>query len=488
MAIISNPVSIELDDIQSLLIRGFGQLPVCTYILLEIEKPALAREWLTELLPFLSPATRFEPLTGLNIAFTHPGLAALGLAEENLRNFPIPFREGISASHRSRILGDYGASAPSQWRWGGEGRQPHCLLVLFARDEEVMARFQADHLARVTKAGGLRVVHQLDGYRRSDGKEQFGFHDSISQPVIKGSGRSGPDNDLIAPGEFVLGYLNEHAEYPFSPLIARAQGDLNLLPPDAAGSGLKDLGRNGTFLVYRQIQQHVDRFWAFMEEKTRKPDGQTDPEAQVRLAAKMVGRWPGGASLVKFPDGDPGIFISLPLWLASAPKQSARQLPRPGAQALAQDHTTPSHSAPGQALRPSHARRRNGKGPAFPGVQRRLRTAIRIHSEDLGQRRPAQMAERRSRSAHRRARPRGARLQTRPLHHTGGTCEPLRHRFTAVCHRAGRGLFLFSGFGGLPLPGLPLKTERRAVRRRKPGLPPRYPSKIRYWPPARWRG
>jgi deferrochelatase/peroxidase EfeB len=310
MAIISNPVSIELDDIQSLLIRGFGQLPVCTYILLEIEKPALAREWLTELLPFLSPATRFEPLTGLNIAFTHPGLAALGLAEENLRNFPIPFREGISASHRSRILGDYGASAPSQWRWGGEGRQPHCLLVLFARDEEVMARFQADHLARVTKAGGLRVVHQLDGYRRSDGKEQFGFHDSISQPVIKGSGRSGPDNDLIAPGEFVLGYLNEHAEYPFSPLIARAQGDLNLLPPDAAGSGLKDLGRNGTFLVYRQIQQHVDRFWAFMEEKTRKPDGQTDPEAQVRLAAKMVGRWPGGASLVKFPDGDPGIFMS----------------------------------------------------------------------------------------------------------------------------------------------------------------------------------
>ena len=69
-----------------------------------------------------------------------------------------------------------------------------------------------------------------------------------------------------------MGYKNEHDQYPFSPLIQQSQGNISLLKDDPTGRAKKDLGHNGTFMVYRQMQQHVDKFWDYMEEKTKNPD------------------------------------------------------------------------------------------------------------------------------------------------------------------------------------------------------------------------
>jgi Dyp-type peroxidase family len=79
---------------------------------------------------------------------------------------------------------------------------------------------------------------------------------------------------------------------------------LRLLLPDPAGSGAVDLGRNGSYLVVRQLQQDVDGFWLFLDTATRRADGSEDPAARTALAAKMVGRWPSGAPLVKAPGQD----------------------------------------------------------------------------------------------------------------------------------------------------------------------------------------
>ncbi len=313
MALESNPVSIELADIQGLLIRGYGQLPICRFLLLQIEDAAAVRKWLHSLVPQVTAATQFNKKHALNIAFTCEGLKAIGLADENVDNFPISFRQGMATEWRQRILGDFGESAPQNWRWGGADehwepvQQPHILLAMYGMDQEQLD--QLFHIQRgfIQESRGFKILYQQDGYRREDSKENFGFHDSISQPVIKGSGRKNvPGTNIVATGEFVLGYLNEHNLYPYSPLISLPQGNINLLSPDANGSGLKDLGRNGTFLVYRLMQQHVKEFKAFSREKTLNQDGKPEPEAQIKLEAKMVGRWPSGAPLVKFPDSDPG--------------------------------------------------------------------------------------------------------------------------------------------------------------------------------------
>ena len=55
----------------------------------------------------------------LNVAFTWPGLQALGLDSAALESFPGELREGMTNAYRARVLGDHGESAPERWRWGG---------------------------------------------------------------------------------------------------------------------------------------------------------------------------------------------------------------------------------------------------------------------------------------------------------------------------------------------------------------------------------
>lgn len=310
MAIVSNPRTIELKDIQGMVTRGYGKLLKTAYFHLEVTDAAKAKAWIKTVIPKIDSAepNKTELTETLHLAFTATGLTALGLSEVNLASFPIPFREGMDTENRNRQLGDYNANAPTGWRWGGkpEWNKLHLMLIFHTKDQAGLDKMIADQKAALTANGGLNLIYENQGYLRPDNKEPFGFHDGISQPTVKGSGRSGPENDIVETGEFLMGYKNEYGQYAYSPLIQEQQGDTSLLPPDAAGSGKKDLGRNGTFMVYRQMQQHVDAFWKFMEGKTKKPDGSIDKEAAIALASKCIGRWPSGASLVEFPDYDPG--------------------------------------------------------------------------------------------------------------------------------------------------------------------------------------
>ncbi len=82
----------------------------------------------------------------------------------------------------------------------------------------------------------------------------------------------------------MLGYRNEYGLLPDGPPA--------------------DLGRNGSFLVLRQLSQDVHGFWSFCERASARGDGSADAAARLRLAAKLVGRWPSGAPLALAPDGD----------------------------------------------------------------------------------------------------------------------------------------------------------------------------------------
>jgi len=87
-------------------------------------------------------------------------------------------------------------------------------------------------------------------------------------------------------------------------LVAPSEDPGSILPRDPAGSGQADLGRNGSYLVLRQLEQDVVGFWRFLGDATHGAGGAAGSGARLALAAKMVGRWPSGAPLVLAPDAD----------------------------------------------------------------------------------------------------------------------------------------------------------------------------------------
>jgi Dyp-type peroxidase family len=295
--------ALDRDDIQGIVFRGYGNLRAAKYAFFQIDDPALARSWLATVADAVSTGEDRPVETRLNVALTASGLTKLGLPAEILAMFSLEFVEGMVTTHRSRLLGDAGASAPEYWAWGGPTTPGiDVLLLVFARDEATLQSTFPQVINQAT-AGALRVVVTLD---TSDLGivEQFGFHDGISQPALAGSARKAPAEHTVQPGEFVLGYVNEHAQYTERPLLDPRLDAHRLLPRDANGTGQADLGRNGSYLVFRQLSQDVRGFWHFVDAATRNPDGTSNEAERLKLAAKLVGRWPSGAPLTITPEQD----------------------------------------------------------------------------------------------------------------------------------------------------------------------------------------
>lgn len=270
-------LKLELEDIQGLVARGYRDLRHACFVLLGMEGDG-ARRWVAEV--GATSASIRPGEDAVNLAFTATGLTKLGAS---LDAFPAEFVQGMVTAHRSRLLGDEGECAPSEWMWGGPSTPPvDAVLLLYARDASSLDAAHELHRRRWTEHG--LVERQRLDTSDLDGAERFGFKDGISQPVVEGLSKSGPPWNTVRAGEFVLGYPNEYGLY--------------------TGGKDFDLGRNGSYLVIRQLAQDVAGFWRFVDEATVGPDGTSDRAAQVRLAAKMVGRWPSGAPLALAPHED----------------------------------------------------------------------------------------------------------------------------------------------------------------------------------------
>ena len=110
-------------------------------------------------------------------------------------------------------------------------------------------------------------------------------------------------SNVVALGEFLLGYPNEYDKYTDRPLIdADAASARGLLAAEDAPEK-KDIGRNGTYLVMRQLRQDVRGLWQFVYRQA----GGNSAEAD-RLAAAFVGRTRAGDPLVPMQEQPiPGI-------------------------------------------------------------------------------------------------------------------------------------------------------------------------------------
>ena len=294
-----NEAAVDYSDIQGLVRYSHIHLKQACFLLLRVEGAAAARYWLGTLSITTAQVLPSLPETALQVAFTAHGLRVLGVAEELIQQFSPEFVAGMAGEEsRSRRLGDVGDSAPENWLWGSMGIVPHVLLMLYAMPAKVETWTQTI-LGQLAQAG-LSLIQRLST-AVYDGREPFGFSDGISQPDLDWNLQRRPREkdqltygNLVSLGEFLLGYPNEYGKYTERPLVNKDSG--SALLPAVDQPDKRDLGRNGTYLVFRHLQQDVQGFWQFVDQQAH-----ADLAARVALAAAMVGRTLDGKPLV-FPD------------------------------------------------------------------------------------------------------------------------------------------------------------------------------------------
>jgi Dyp-type peroxidase family len=277
---------LELDDIQHILLT---RTPAITgrYEFLTFDTQAGGRAWLSELLDLVQSAadatdTMDDSRRWITLAFTWTGLRALGVPEESLASFPEEFREGMAS--RADVLGDTGRNHPDNWVGGLGGDDVHAIAILFARDDAQSRQSIENHERLLARTEGVRSLSFLDLNATPPfnfAHDHFGFRDRLSQPVMEGSGEEPTPGSgaPLKPGEFILGYPDEDGPVA------------NLPQPET-------LSRNGSFMAYRRLREHVAEFRDYLRKNSETPD---DEEL---LAAKFMGRWRSGAPLVLAPDKD----------------------------------------------------------------------------------------------------------------------------------------------------------------------------------------
>ena len=281
----ANPV--DFSDVQGLVRFGYGSLREATFLLLRIRDAVAAAAWLAS-----APVTNAveldkAPPTALHVAFTRQGLEALNVSADVITGFADEFVSGMCGEeNRSRRLGDVAGNAPEHWRWGVAERTPHVLLMLYARKGELASLASAIQSAAFQSA--FDVMAELP---TSDlqGVEPFGFADGISQPTLDWQQNRTAANqptytNNCCLGEFLLGYQNEYGRYTDRPLLP-ANASNATLPEAPDAPGMRDIGRNGTYLVLRQLHQDLRGFWQFVDQQAN-----GDPQERERLAWLMVGR------------------------------------------------------------------------------------------------------------------------------------------------------------------------------------------------------
>ena len=299
------------------------------------------------------------------------------------------------------------------------------VLLLYARDdgEPRGARGGAD--ARRSERGGIeRRAAPRHGRSRRRRAVRVPRRDLAA--VRRGPlARRGRPRRPSAPASSCSATRTSTASTPTGRCSTRPTTREGTLPRDADGSGRADLGRNGSYLVFRQLRQDVAGFWRFVDAATRRARREQRPErARVRLAAKMVGRWPSGAPLTLSPDADdPALAEANDFAYHEHDRRGTRCPigshirrtnprdsldPRPGSDRLVGGEPPPPPPPARARVRAAAAARRGARGrrrgrarPALRLPQRQHRAPVRVRPPHLDEQPEVRPALRRRRPARR---------------------------------------------------------------------------------------
>jgi Dyp-type peroxidase family len=251
----------------------------------------------------------------LGLGFSYPGLRRLTPGTEAIPSEA--FKLGLVA--RSSLLGDptdaHKEGHPSRWLVGA----PHAeldVLLLVAGDDRPSVTRKAEQLARLIQESGIDIPYKEDGDIREkpyEGHEHFGFDDGVSQPGIRGRASSVPDDFITErhldssqiPAYWLYGYPGQDLIWPGELVIGYPSTSPDPLLPGPALNPSPAWTRNGSFLVFRRLRQDVGLFWRTMKQKAAElsqlPGFSLSDE---ELAAKLVGRWMSGAPVNRVPGAD----------------------------------------------------------------------------------------------------------------------------------------------------------------------------------------
>ena len=244
---------LELDDIQSGVLRPRPTPYAATYVLFRIDNRNAGRELMHRLRSVVASAAqsgRSPGDTWVSVALSYQGLKALGVPQASLESFSPEFQQGMAA--RAKSLGDSGESSPEHWEKPLGSTDVHVVVTAVAPGtEQLEAAFERARKS-YQELKGIAAIWRQDCHVLPGEREAFGFKDGISHPAIEGSGIPGtnPHERPLKPGEFVLGYPDEMSEAPQVP------------QPDI-------LGRNGSYVVFRKLHQRVAEFRRYLEGERR---------------------------------------------------------------------------------------------------------------------------------------------------------------------------------------------------------------------------
>ncbi len=289
----------EFTDIQALVRFGHGHLTEACFLLLKIVDPCAAKTWLRQAPVSDAQVKAILPDSALQIAFTAQGLSNLKLDKALIEAFSEEFVQGMNEDEsRSRRLGDIDSNAAEVWNWGGKVQTvPDVLVMIYAREGELVELQTKWQDASFHK--GFQLLQLLDT-TDTGGLEPFGFADGISQPELDWEQTLKTDFhsreayvNQVALGEVLLGYANEYGKYTKRPLISVNQSGSSILPCAEEQPEMADLGRNGSYLVFRQLHQDVAGFWQYMDKQAS-----GDKAVREQIAEIMVGRKRDGTPLI----------------------------------------------------------------------------------------------------------------------------------------------------------------------------------------------
>jgi Dyp-type peroxidase family len=324
---------LETDQIQGSIVPGFNKdHRILLFLEIREGKKKEFKDWLCSQVSFIATATEVLAFNRLfkqmktrrrseggikavwvNVAFSFRGLTKLTPDADKFVDKA--FKEGLAA--RSERLGDpvdrSSPGHPDNWLVGGTENGADVLFIVEADDRSDMlaevsrienslttwvdatGRHISDFANILFKDEGANLPSPLSGH------EHFGFLDGVSQPGLRGRvsrhvhdvltprqnpnkrdntvggqfqpAQGKPGQDLLWPGEFIFGYKKQNN------------------------------GPNGSFLVFRRLRQDVGAFHHFLRDTANelKLENPVDSSAARLVGAKLVGRWPSGAPVLREP-------------------------------------------------------------------------------------------------------------------------------------------------------------------------------------------